>query len=538
VIKDDLNSVFEGVYTTHGDIKRWNRDAEAVTVAAETAAALASRFGYAYPRAELVRTWRDILWNHHHDTITGTGIHEAYALSKQLYERGIASSRRIAAEAAAVIAARSPAAEGDLVVLNTLGWRRDAVVVARPRADLAAGALVAIGPDGTRRPVQKTAEGDLVFVARDLPAFGYRVYRLETAPPSGGKADSVACRNGGRSLSTARHDVDLDPRTGAIARFFDKAGRRNVLGGPGNDLKIHWEEPHGMSAWTIGNFTRVEPLGPAAGLEVVECGPVRARVRARRAWGKSAFVVDTLVYADLDHLEVSLDVDWREKGDAKAGSPFLKAHFPLAAKPATVRASIPFGDMDRPANGREFPALTWVVAAGVALLNDSKHGHSAADGVLALSLLRASYDPDPEPDVGRHAIRYALWPHAGGPHEAGVPRRGMGFNTAPIAVWARGGATAGAGGGALGAEASFLTLEGTGPLPLPTALKLSEDGAELVLRVFAASPANAEARFGGALKIARATAVNLVEDRLGDARPDAVSLRPYEIKTLRLGIEP
>ena len=46
------NAGFFGVFTTHSDIKRWNRDAEATTESAEAIAAIASVYGFEYPQKE------------------------------------------------------------------------------------------------------------------------------------------------------------------------------------------------------------------------------------------------------------------------------------------------------------------------------------------------------------------------------------------------------------------------------------------------------------------------------------------------------
>ena len=57
---------------------------------------------------------------------------------------------------------------------------------------------------------------------------------------------------------------------------------------------------------------------------------------------------------------------------------------------------------------------------GLALLNDAKYGHSVAGNVLGLSLVRSPIYPDPLADEGEQCFTYALMPHAGAWHEAGV----------------------------------------------------------------------------------------------------------------------
>ena len=57
---------------------------------------------------------------------------------------------------------------------------------------------------------------------------------------------------------------------------------------------------------------------------------------------------------------------------------------------------------------------------GLALLNDGKYGHSVRGNVLGLSLVRSPVYPDPLADEGEQRFTYALMPHAGAWHEAGV----------------------------------------------------------------------------------------------------------------------
>ena len=49
---------------------------------------------------------------------------------------------------------------------------------------------------------------------------------------------------------------------------------------------------------------------------------------------------------------------------------------------------------------------------GFALLNDSKYGHRAKNGLLSLNLLRAPTFPDKTADRGSHRFTYAFCPFA------------------------------------------------------------------------------------------------------------------------------
>ncbi len=557
-IRGELNAVFEGCYTTHSRVKKDNRDGEYAAVRSEAAATIASKFGFGYPRKGFWETWKDICWNHHHDTLPGSSIHKSYELSHRLYQQGIDRSTTTMNEAMDFLVDQMAAPErGGLMVFNPLGWKRDAIVTAPMIEGLPQGQLSAVAPNGDRSPVQRTDEGELVFVARDLPSFGYRVYRIEEAVE---KSAAVACRNDGASISNGRYDLEIDPATGCVVKLFDKKLNKELAAKPLNDLVIHWEGPHGMAAWEIGPITRVERPGAAPKIEVVENGPVRCRVRVRRGYDVSGWAQDVIVYRDLDLIEFRLDVEWKQKGAARTGSPFLRTLFPLEVPGAKARYAIPFGDIERPQpakgdiaapkgsgpDSKDVAALTWADVGndefGVALLNDCKHGYQSQGGTLRLSLLRASWEPDPIPDVGQHLMRYALVPHPGSIHDASIPRRGIEFNAAPAVRWIPrvappGGKPAGWNmpRAKLGNDVSFLSFSAKSVVP--TSLKLSEDGAEWIVRYYESSGQKTETAITCVVPIAKAELVNLIEDRLGDADPAKLTLRGYEIQTLKLKLK-
>jgi len=102
--------------------------------------------------------------------------------------------------------------------------------------------------------------------------------------------------------------------------------------------------------------------------------------------------------------------------------PTLRWRLPLALGGARGRYEIPFGALERPhCQGEEVPALRWAQvhgqiggqAAGCLLANDCKYGHSLEGSVLRVTLIRSAYDPDPWPEVGRHAARWTLRPYVG-----------------------------------------------------------------------------------------------------------------------------
>ncbi len=98
----------------------------------------------------------------------------------------------------------------------------------------------------------------------------------------------------------------------------------------------------------------------------------------------------------------------------------LRVHFAPSLGATDATFEIPFAGLRREAEGREVPALRWSDLSeqngdyGFSLLNDSKYGYQADGGDLSLTLLRASYEPDLNPDEGLHTFIYSIFPHPGG----------------------------------------------------------------------------------------------------------------------------
>src|SRR3954449_64446 len=95
--RDDLQHHAVGCYAAHSGIKRWMRRAESELGAAETWSAIAAaETRRAYPREQLGRAWRQVLFNQFHDTFGGTAIEPAYRDARdQLGEASSIASRTL-----------------------------------------------------------------------------------------------------------------------------------------------------------------------------------------------------------------------------------------------------------------------------------------------------------------------------------------------------------------------------------------------------------------------------------------------------------
>ena len=107
VLDKELNFEFTGCYTTQTIIKRGNRLGEQRLLAAEFAASVASRLdAMRYPHAMLEERWRDHLFNHFHDILPGSGVHDTRTYTHGLYQKIVAAAGAIETQALRLIADR------------------------------------------------------------------------------------------------------------------------------------------------------------------------------------------------------------------------------------------------------------------------------------------------------------------------------------------------------------------------------------------------------------------------------------------------
>ncbi|MGI8905399.1 MAG: alpha-mannosidase [Candidatus Sumerlaeaceae bacterium] len=544
-VATDLNTTkesgFVGVYTSHSDIKKWNRDSEAMTESAEAIAAFAARHGFEYPTKEFRRNWEDICWNHHHDTLPGTSIHSSYDYSETMYKRLQESSRSIGEKALAHLAARVAGEGTGVVVFNPVGWKRNAVVEVNVPEGASPDKMMALANGSHEKGVSLQEiphkRGTAVFVAKELPAFGYARFKVQAKV--GGSQElkgGLQVSADGTLIENSRYRMALDKSSGQVTSLVDKKSGYEAIapGGRGNRLEVHKEAPNGMSAWSIGEPKGRQSLNGPVELKVTESGPVRVTVQFSQRYGTSD-LVQSVSLTEEGAPEFSLHTHWKELGSNDKPSPFLKVAFDLNLTSPTLTYDIPFGNITRDRDGAEQPALKWVDASdttcGSALLNDCKHGHSMKWNVLRLSLIRSNYYPDAAPNKRPQSARWSLVPHMGNWREAGVLQTATEFNKP---VWVTTATAAAKSESTLPSAASLVSVNEENVVI--TGVKKAEDDKDLIVRYYEAygKKADGKLQLNGTAKAAKR--VNFIEDDITtEGMPDA-PLRPYEIRNVKLAM--
>ncbi len=480
-----------------------------------------------YPAEQLDRLWKVVLMHQFHDILPGSSIGWVHREAEATYAA-------VAAELEEVIAGALGRLAGGPGVANAAPHDRDEVVV-----------VPASTPGLDVGTVQALADGNLA-VRLAAPADG--VAALVPLDPVG----TVSVERGpvglviGNGLVTAVLDD-----AGLLASFVDERTGRELVpeGERGNRLEIHPDFPNAFDAWDIEHFNRrkVTVLDGPAEIEVLDEGPVLARVRVTRSFRSSTAVQMVELRAGSPRLDVHLEVDWAEQEQ------LLQVAFPLDVNVTDMTREIQFGHLRTPVHTNtswdfarfEVCAHRWVdvsePGAGLALLNDAKYGHhaerirSAADEpitVLYQTLLRGALYPDPRQDQGVHRCTYSLLPHAGDLRAAGVIDEGYRLNL-PVRVLA--------GGTAHGSVRPVVTVDH--PAVVVEAVKLADDGSgDVVVRLYESHGGQAEVTLTpgfGVLDVVATDAHERVDAasagptlvRSGD--DVALRLRPFQIVTLR-----
>lgn len=451
IVRDELQHHARGCYSAHSAVKRWNRQAEHLLTTAEKLSVFANLLtGLAYP-ADLSHAWKQILFNQFHDILAGTSLEAAYDDARDAYGEAMAIANRAIQRAVKAMAwnIHIPPEDGmtPLVVFNPHAWATRVPV----EFEMEIADDVEIRDNaGNTLPAQRIQSYATVewrrrfcFIA-DLPALGYRVYRVFRHPA---QFESVLENN--YVLENGCLRVELDPNTGYIKSLYDKQNAVEGFAGAAarpvviEDTSDTWS--HGVARFDhiVGEFA-------AKRIAHVEDGAVRSAIRVESEYGASRLIQEFILYRELNQLDVRVTVDWREQFK------MLKLRFPVNVDDARATFEIPYGHIERAIakRGEEEPGQSWIDVSGMArdngtphglsIVNDGKYSLDVLNNDIGLTVLRSPIYahhlpavPDPErhysfQDQGIQQFAYMLLPHTGDWKQSNTVRSAAELNQSPV----------------------------------------------------------------------------------------------------------
>jgi len=384
--------------------------------------------------------------------------------------------------------------------------------------------LLALGESGATISIRqrRAPVRDVLVAAAAVPGFGWRTFQAVE-----GEGPATAVHADGNELTNGHLRATIDSATGAVTIEGDGVrvvdADRLVDGGDGGDTYNY--SPPGVDT--------IVDTPTAVRVEVIESGPVRARIAVTRTyeWPVAAVGDERSCRA---RAEGTVATDVRSTYEVRAGERFvrveqsfdnrardhrLRAHFPLPRSVMSSHAECAFAVVERGLDAEggphEFGLPTFVsrrfvdcsgvdddgAEQGLAILHDGLLEYEVVERgtELALTLLRAtgylsrselSLRPNPAGPLdvlegpqlqGRVTVRYALLPHRGTWEDADLYEAADEFLVPLQKV--RGGGWPGASAPAVG---SNLTVTGA-PVSAVT-----RDGVSALVRVFNPGSASAD----------------------------------------------
>jgi alpha-mannosidase len=501
------------------------------------------------------QTWKNLLFDHFHDIMPGSGIAVNYLDAKRNLENVDRAANDITYASLREIAAHVNT-NGDgvpVLLFNSLSWPRTDVSELEAQLPTAAREIQVVDSNG------KPAEAQLLSIDADThrahflllsntPSLGYQTYFVRPGTSAAPVHSLLKATDDTMENEFIR--VKIDPQTGCMTSLFDKRSGTEALapaetdtGGPknaicGNLLQTFVDKPKQWDAWNIDvDFEKQHwDLDKADEVKLIESGPLREVLRVKNHFQNSTFVRDITLYAGVPRVDVKMQAEWHEKHI------LLKVAFPVSAHSDKATYEIPYGSVQRPTTRNtpaeqaqfEVPAYRWAdisdATHGFSLLNDCKYGYDAKGNVVRLSLLRSPEYPDPHADEDHHEFTYSLYPHGGGWKDALTIRRGYELNYRLIAL------TRDKHEGRLPAEHSFVQTKADNVIL--TTVKKAEDDNALIVRFFEWAGKQGDVGIEVPTGAVSASETDLMERPLGNL-PLAngavnVPTRPFEIKTVKV----
>ncbi len=534
VVAHELNYFAQGCYTTQSRIKQGNRKSEAALGDAEAVSALAAaHVGQPYRAERFESAWRNVLFTHFHDILTGSCVQDSREHAMGLYSEVLAIANTARSQAMRAIAAQIDSSafpeEGDIAnsqsegagvggvgadpfalpvtergvglsrlfhLFNPSAHRRQAVVTLTVwdwTGDMSRLAF----EDADGKPLEcqlidRTYQHSWdhkyfrVQVLADLPAMGYTTCRLYQKP-----AEHYAFHGflPGERTQTIYHNVvlenehlraEFDYRSGALLSLVDKAdGRERIPAGQSAGLELVQTDGATADAWRIGRYISQEPLRSATSLQVTMDGPLCRAFTAEYPFLGSVATMEVRLEKGAKALAIDLTVDWHEVSRQGTTVPLLRYVLPPCCAAPEYLFDVPAGIARRVAAHTDVPALQYGAmvdgSRAVVLVSDCKYGFRATEDGLGVTLIHAPHGPDPDPERGVHHIKLAV----GLADACPKALEELAFDCNHPAAYL----SARPHGGSLPAAAALLELaEGT--TAVLSGVKRAEDGSGLVARLY------------------------------------------------------
>ncbi len=458
LVDKEMNVIFPGCYTTQSRIKMGNRKCEAAFDDAEALSAFAQfTTGRAARIKALESSYRDVLFTHFHDILTGSCVQDSREHAMGLYSNSIALANN---EYLGAMNAISSAVDTSMIqtecdpysqaegagvgygVENFSGrpspergnGKTRIFTLFNPTAvDKNENAELTVWdyPGDMRNIVIKDTNGNIlphqllsfrpetywdhkffkVLVNVSMPALSYMTAvlsekELDSYPYFIRSHTSAAHATENPVLDNGIIRAEFNFMNGRLISLKDVAsGREYIKEGQSAGFILVDTEKKSSNAWNIGKYQRIHEVSHVTFISSSN-GELRSTLHFEANVMSSKIVCDVHLDKGSSRLAFNTEVDWKEVGEESV--PVLAFALPLSYVSGKYMYDIPAGVTYRAPMELDVPALSFALAPSdgfpaAGFINDCKYGYRARpDGTLISTLINSATSPDPYPERGIH----------------------------------------------------------------------------------------------------------------------------------------
>lgn len=421
-----------GTYTSMARNKRDNRRCENLYIAAEKVSSLSMLQGKNYPHELINKSWKNILLNQFHDILPGSSIKEVYEVTAKEYNSLLKNAEYILNDNINYISSKVNIKNRSVIVFNTLGFERNDIAKFKVAEEIKNIALV--DEEGRIIPCQRTEKDNAIFFAENIPANGYKVFRVIEANNPANNGLIINKEKAENKFVKLRFN-----NKGEIISLIDKESEREILksGAVGNEFQAFEDKPMYFDNWDIDIYYKEKmwKIDEVESIQVLENGPVRGTIKIEKKFLNSKITQYIHLYSEIKRVDFETEIDWKEHDIV------VKAAFPVEINAKEATYEIQYGNVTRPTHeNTSWEAAQFEVCGhkwadlsegdyGVSILNDCKYGYDIKQGVMRLTLLKCGTNPNPDADKEKHSFVYSIYPHLGTWREANTVYMAYNLNT-------------------------------------------------------------------------------------------------------------
>ena len=411
VVSEDLQHHASGCYSANSSVKKANRRAECEIVRAEKSDVLAHLLVSAPLHAQQITSaWKKIMFNQFHDILAGCSVKEAYTDALNAFGFAAETALEISMASLQKISWR----------INTAGiygsalsemydrlWCREGegapIVLFNPHS-FDVKTSVSFGTQCVSRVCSSDGEEAIFQLVRasytdgshinkclfeaEIPAYGYSVYYLFRKEENAVKNHfGTALSAEGAILENPHVKIEFDEDTGGIKSYVLKSENTEFAGGLLCKAVICDDSKNDTWAHAVTDFNIDTDHFKDGELSVIENGPLRATVKSTAYYNKSIITRYYSLYYNSEKLHIRTVIDFNEPYK------LCKLSFKTNIDSAKMTYSMPYGFIEKPANGEEEPSHGWCdirdnSGKGLALVNDSKYSFCAVGNDMRMIAAR------------------------------------------------------------------------------------------------------------------------------------------------------